>query len=175
MRRFVPGRASGDNRSLRVAPTFQSANAGLKASPTNQTSALAASGNSCRPLWHSREAQIEKGPRAQGQGPPSSSQRLEERAQTAFRVFRPAPPARVETRDGHPVRVAFSGFRAQVISASGPWRFSGDWWSEDSYDKDEWDLEIHTNASTENGKQQVVYRVCYDWTQKAWFVRGAFD
>jgi len=107
-------------------------------------------------------------PRSPSQGPPA-------KVQTAFRVFRPAAPARVETRNGYPVQVTFSGLRGRVIAASGPWRSSGDWWREDFYDKDEWDLEIQSHAKTERGKQQGVYRVCYDWTKKAWFVRGAFD
>jgi len=110
-----------------------------------------------------------------GRTPRSPSQRLQEEVQTAFRVFRPAAPARVETRNGYPVHVSFSGLRGRVIAASGPWRSSGDWWREDFYDKDEWDLEIQSNAKTERRKQQGVYRVCYDWTKKAWFVRGAFD
>ena len=58
-----------------------------------------------------------------------------------------------------------------MIAASGPWRSSGDWWTEDSYDKDEWDLEIRAELTNQHG----VYRVYYDWTKKAWFVRGAFD
>jgi protein ImuB len=134
-----------------------------------------ASRQSCRPSRRSPGARIEKEPRAHGHAPRSSSQGLEVQAQTAFRVFRPAAPARVETRNGYPVQIAFSGFCGRVIAASGPWRSSGDWWREDFYDKDEWDLEIQSNAKRERGEQPVVYRVCYDWTQKAWFVRGAFD
>ena len=34
-----------------------------------------------------------------------------------------------------------------MIAASGPWRSSGDWWTEDSYAKDEWDLEIQFDSS----------------------------
>jgi len=134
-----------------------------------------ASQDSCRPPSLSPGGRIEKGQRAHGRTPRSPRERPQEQAQTAFRVFRPAPPARVETRNGYPVRVAFSGFRGQVISASGPWRSSGDWWREDSYDKDEWDLEIQSNSKEERGKQHGVYRLCYDWTKKVWFVRGAFD
>ncbi|MGA2076634.1 MAG: hypothetical protein ABSH52_24365 [Terriglobia bacterium] len=134
-----------------------------------------ASRDGCCPPRLSPGGRIEKEPRAHGRTPRAPRERPQEEAQTAFRVFRPAPPARVETRNGYPVRVAFSGFRGQVISASGPWRSSGDWWRQDSYDKDEWDLEIRSNSNVERGRQHGVYRLCYDWTKKVWFVRGAFD
>ena len=32
--------------------------------------------------------------------------------------------------------------RGDVIAASGPWRSSGEWWQEDGWDFDEWDLAI---------------------------------
>jgi len=134
-----------------------------------------ASRDSCRPPQSSPGSRIQKELRAHGRAPRSLSQGLEEGAQTALRVFRPAPAARVETRNGHPVQVAFSGFRGRVIAASGPWRSSGDWWTEDSYDKDEWDLEIQSKSKEERGKQRGVYRLYYDWTKKTWFVRGTFD
>jgi hypothetical protein len=41
-----------------------------------------------------------------------------------------------------PLRVSFSGMRGDVIAASGPWRSSGEWWQEDGWDHDEWDLAI---------------------------------
>jgi hypothetical protein len=38
--------------------------------------------------------------------------------------------------------VYLQGKRGEVVAASGPWRSSGDWWQEDSWCQDEWDLEI---------------------------------
>jgi protein ImuB len=107
---------------------------------------------------------------------------------TAFRVFRPALPARVEVRQGCPARVAFPGIRGRVVAASGPWRGSGDWWSEDSWQSDEWDIEIHfdalshsrspeqiANADVKGGPQRGVYRLFYDLARQEWFVRGVYD
>ena len=104
---------------------------------------------------------------------------------TAFRVFRPALPARVEVRQGCPARVAFPGIRGRVVAASGPWRCSGDWWSEDAWQSDEWDIEIHFdalphssspgNTGVKGGLQRGVYRLFYDLTRQEWFVRGVYD
>jgi len=36
---------------------------------------------------------------------------------------------------------------AAMVAASGPWRTSGDWWREDGWQQDEWDLEIRFHSS----------------------------
>jgi len=61
---------------------------------------------------------------------------------TALRVMRPPQPVRLELRDEQPLRMYLQGMSAEVVSASGPWRSSGDWWQEDPWRQDEWDLEI---------------------------------
>lgn len=122
-------------------------------------------------------------------------------ARTGFRVFRPAVPARVELRDRCPVHVRFEGLDGLVVAASGPWRSSGDWWREDGWQNDEWDLEIvfsSTIDSRSNGElrtgvfpesklleminpndkkkaQRGFYRIFFDAIRKEWFVRGAYD
>jgi protein ImuB len=113
-----------------------------------------------------------------------------------FRVFRPAVPARVEVREGCAARVAFQGMSGLVVAASGPWRSSGDWWREDGWQNDEWDLEIifsscletKTNPTSvsklpggiaaltsKDGQQRGFYRIFFDSIRKEWFVRGAYD
>jgi protein ImuB len=69
---------------------------------------------------------------------------------TGFRVFRTAPAAKVELRDGCPVRVGFQGLGGHVVAASGPWRSSGDWWREDGWNNDEWDIEIEFFSAHES-------------------------
>jgi protein ImuB len=64
------------------------------------------------------------------------------RLTAAFRTFRPPLHAHVELRSGSPARVFFRGMRGYVMSASGPWRTSGDWWRDDAWLQDEWDLDI---------------------------------
>ncbi len=116
---------------------------------------------------------------------------------SGFRIFRPAPPASVEMRDGCPVRVSFRGWRGDVVAASGPWRTSGDWWREDSWRQDEWDVEIRFAAvpdvagpracgleripvlgAPKNSKstpRRGVYRIYYDALRRSWLVRGVYD
>jgi protein ImuB len=122
-----------------------------------------------------------------------------------FRVFRPAPRANVTLRDGCPSRVSFRGLRGNVTAASGPWRTSGDWWCENPWQQDEWDLEIQfegaseargatgaigissrrwepvvrtaspQNPNSSQNPKRGLYRFYYDALQQSWFVRGAYD
>jgi len=64
------------------------------------------------------------------------------RTRMAFRVYRPSLPASVEMREGRLARVSFNGVRGEVVAASGPWRTSGDWWREDGWEHDEWDIDV---------------------------------
>jgi protein ImuB len=130
---------------------------------------------------------------------PADSKTRENRKQTAarslrgkpaatFRLFRPPVPARVDLHEGRPVRIFFRGMRSEVLTASGPWRSSGDWWREDAWQHDEWDLEIslpsppistpsESNFSSRSRpeQKQAVYRVFYDSLRQSWFVRGLYD
>ena len=104
------------------------------------------------------------------------------KASTSFRIFRPPVPATLELHAGRPTRVVFQGLRGQVLAASGPWRTSGDWWREDPWQQDEWDLEIHFHSSS-GGRDAAaalrpdcgLYRFYYDSLRASWFVRGIYD
>jgi protein ImuB len=98
-----------------------------------------------------------------------------------LRLFRPGVPARVELRDGLPVRVFFQGLRGEVVAASGPWRTSGDWW-QDPWDLAEWDVEVHFSSISQKGKRtpnlaspRGLYLIYYDLRQQGWFFRGMYD
>jgi hypothetical protein len=78
--------------------------------------------------------------------------------------------------------------RGDVVAASGPWRTSGDWWREDGWQQDEWDLEIRFHFSPrpfdrlyKNDKSSKtlppggLYRFYYDSILQNWFVRGMYD
>jgi protein ImuB len=111
---------------------------------------------------------------------------------TALRVFRPPFAARVELREECPVRIAFCGARAEVIAASGPWRTSGNWWGDDVWQHDEWDIEIRCDsvsagrsasgareqnpaANSEASLRDGMYRIYFDGLRRSWFVRGVYD
>ena len=106
-----------------------------------------------------------------------------------FRMFRPAPPARIELLHKRPVRVAFLGQWGNVVAASGPWRTSGDWWREDAWKQEEWDLEIIFEAAAsdrsryQNSNERLAHRaqrrgiycLFFDSIRQSWFVRGTYD
>ncbi len=104
----------------------------------------------------------------------------------ALRAFRPALPARVEVRADVPVRVLFNGVCGEVIAASGPWRNSGDWWTEEPWNQDEWDLEIEFPlarakesklfaVSKENAASRGVFRAIYERAADRWLIGGVYD
>jgi protein ImuB len=98
-------------------------------------------------ISRSPRSQAAAGMEAGGHAPLPLEYGGEKDLHTAFRVFRPPWPARVEIRQGRPAKVASPGFRGWVVAASGPWRSSGDWWKEDGWQVDEWDLEIQFERS----------------------------
>jgi protein ImuB len=112
------------------------------------------------------------------------------RPSMGFRIFRPRLPVTVELRDGLPSRVFFRGVYGNVIAASGPWRTSGDWWREDSWLQDEWDMEVRlgsagsgasaragisTGGSIQQQPKSGTYCIYFDFVARSWFVRGMYD
>jgi len=98
-----------------------------------------------------------------------------------FRLLRPSVPARVELREGLPVRVFVYGARGEIVAASGPWRTSGEWWL-DPWDQAEWDVEVHFSSSAQKNKRTSnpagecgLYLIYYDLRQQGWFLRGMYD
>ena len=95
-----------------------------------------------------------------------------------FRVFRPPISAEVEAPEGWPARVkaraaAGRSIRGKVLRLAGPWRTSGDWWSEDGWARDEWDVAVaDSEASPEKG---TLYRIYRDLRNDGWFVEGVYD
>jgi protein ImuB len=105
---------------------------------------------------------------------------------TAFRAFRPPMPAKVDLRENRPALVSFNALRGEVIAASGPWRTSGDWWREDTWQHDQWDLELRFERPPQNARrfssekftnspQRGVYCLYFDALRQSWFVRGVYD
>jgi protein ImuB len=102
----------------------------------------------------------------------------------AFRVFRPAPRAKVTLREGRPAHISFPTMHGEVTAASGPWRTSGEWWREDTWCREEWDVEVRRLATSsasamENSSSaeppKSLYRIYYDVLRQVWFVAGMYD
>jgi hypothetical protein len=90
----------------------------------------------------------------------------------------------MELINKRPVRVFFQGMWGSVLAVSGPWRTSGDWWREDAWKQEEWDLEIIFEPSSNSvsrgqrqrkGQQRGAYCFFFDSIQRSWFVRGIYD
>jgi protein ImuB len=95
-----------------------------------------------------------------------------------FRVFRPPLCAKVESPNGWPARItarAESGrsIRGKIVRLAGPWRTSGDWWSEDGWARDEWDVTVV--ASETSREKGTLYRIYHDRRRDGWFVEGIYD
>ncbi len=84
----------------------------------------------------------------------------------ALRIFRPALSARVRIAFARPKEVIASGVEGKVIEAAGPWRTSGDWWTESPWARDEWDVELSDGA---------LYRIYCESKTKDWYVQAVYD
>jgi protein ImuB len=89
---------------------------------------------------------------------------------TALRIFRPPLQTKVQVKQGIPARVFLRGQAHQVTAAAGPWRKSGAWWTDQSWTRDEWDLELRAELNT-----PMLVRVYRDLSSAKWYVEGSFD
>jgi protein ImuB len=98
-----------------------------------------------------------------------------------FRVFRPPLRALVEANRGYPTQINAWGLNrsvhGKVVRLGGPWRTTGDWWREDRWARDEWDVTVEKRAEMSSGKHtmQVVYRIYRELSSGSWFVEGIYD
>jgi protein ImuB len=94
-----------------------------------------------------------------------------------FRVFRPPLHADVEAPSGWPARIksqtASRSIRGKIIRLAGPWRTSGDWWSEDGWARDEWDVAVAGSVSSP--EKGTLYRIYRDLRTNSWFIEGVYD
>jgi protein ImuB len=81
-----------------------------------------------------------------------------------LRLFRPPRAAQVALASGHPTFVTAGPIRGKILDLAGPWRTSGDWWTADPWQRDEWDIALHDGA---------LYRLYCD--PRGWFVEGSYD
>jgi len=91
---------------------------------------------------------------------------------TALRIFRPPVPATVTLRDGQPARIACPKrelIRGEVLWAAGPWRSSGDWWDQEGWARDEWDIALQEESGI------VLYRLVHDLLSGRWYIEGTYD
>jgi protein ImuB len=94
-----------------------------------------------------------------------------------LRMFRPPLRAVVETQQGLPAQISAWGKQrsvyGKVVQLAGPWRTTGDWWREDGWARDEWDVAV--TPSKTSGEPPALYRIYRKLDSEMWFVEGNYD
>ena len=105
---------------------------------------------------------------------PLSDTNLEarENAITALRIFRPPVQAAVTLCEGRPTRIVCPRRKeicGEILWAAGPWRASGDWWEQEGWARDEWDIALQEAAGI------TLYRLVRDLLDGQWRIEGSYD
>jgi protein ImuB len=96
--------------------------------------------------------------------PPATSNQQPATRQ-AFRYFRPPITAKITLEHNRPVRIASPNVTGKIQTAAGPWRTTGDWWTNQPWNRDEWDITLSNST---------LYRIYREPTDH-WFIEGAYD
>ncbi len=107
--------------------------------------------------------------RAEGQGRASGSQDSRQSRPTrsiTLRRLRPSVPADVDMCAERPVAVSAGLVAGRVIAGAGPWRTSGQWWREEAWARDEWDVALSDGT---------LCRLVRDRLTNAWLLDGVYD
>jgi protein ImuB len=78
------------------------------------------------------------------------------------------PPRAVEVFDnrGQPDFVRGDCLGGRVVELAGPWRLTGEWWTEERFARDYYDMSLSDGG---------VYRMYRDIKTAQWFVEGEYD
>ena len=91
---------------------------------------------------------------------------------TALRVFRPPLVVTATLCDGRPMKIHCKKreeIRGEILWAAGPWRSSGDWWEQDAWSRDEWDIALQQEFGI------AFYRLVHDLLSGRWLLEGNYD
>jgi protein ImuB len=95
-----------------------------------------------------------------------------------LRMFRPPLRAVVQTNHGWPAEISAWGKQrsvyGKVVQLAGPWRTTGDWWGEDRWARDEWDVAVVPSNKASN-EPPGLYRIYRKLNSEMWFVEGNYD
>ena len=96
-----------------------------------------------------------------------------------FRMFRPALRAMVQAPQGIPQQVSawdkYRSIHGKITNVAGPWRTTGDWWREDRWARDEWDIEVEIGNGFDDARTRALYRIYRELAGGTWFVEGSYD
>ena len=91
---------------------------------------------------------------------------------TALRIFRPPATVTVAMQDGRPTHIVSSKKKethGEILWAAGPWRSSGDWWEQEGWARDEWDIAVQEETGI------AFYRLVRDLLLGRWLLEGEYD
>jgi len=91
---------------------------------------------------------------------------------TALRILRPPIAVRVSHSKGKPSHVISrkgKQISGEVLWAAGPWRSSGDWWEQEVWVRDEWDIALQEQDGI------GLYRLIHDLLTSEWLLQGRYD
>jgi protein ImuB len=91
---------------------------------------------------------------------------------TALRIFRPLVDVVVTMQDGKPAYINCpknKEMQGEILWAAGPWRSSGDWWEQEGWARDEWDIAMQGEAGI------ALYRLVRDRLGGRWILEGTYD
>lgn len=71
--------------------------------------------------------------------------------------------------NGQPLSFAFEGKRYHVLSAFGPWRLSGEWWSQRVWSQEEWDVQARC------GECLLLCVLTHDLLHHDWRLEALYD
>ena len=91
-------------------------------------------------------------------------------AKVTVRRFRPPIRLCVSLADNAPRSFFYENTRYIVAEAYGPWRRSGDWWSEEVWSREEWDV-----CATAPGGAPLLGVLCHDLLARQWQLAALYD
>ena len=89
-----------------------------------------------------------------------------------MRIFRPPLRATVTLREGRPAHIVCPKRKeicGEILWAAGPWRTSGDWWEQEGWARDEWDIALQGATGI------TLYRLVRDLLNGQWRLEGNYD
>ena len=87
-------------------------------------------------------------------------------APVALRAFRPPAELTVFENAGRLDYVRGRGFGGRVVHVAGPWKLRGEWWGDDPYAREYYDVELSDGG---------VYRIYRDVRARCWRADGVYD
>jgi protein ImuB len=100
----------------------------------------------------------------------------------AVRRVRPPVPVAMRMADTGPIGFWYGSRMYQVVTAHGPWRESGDWWSAAFWSREQWDIIAEGSASLdkpsgrpEQHRERLCCRLVYDLLLRQWALEAIYD